>query len=535
LRLLALLILPLTLVCGSAAAQPEPPATAPGEALFVVSGRGYGHGVGMGQYGAYGMANAGHTYDEILAHYYAGAELGRATKKDVRVLLLEGRPAVTVSSTVPFSVRDGAGAVHKIPAGPLVLRGGFALATAKGRAKAVPPLLVRPGKATPLSLDGKQYRGKLEVAPQGGYLRVVNVAPLEVYIQGVVANEMPHSWPSEALKAQAVAARSYALATVVKGKAFDLYADQRSQVYEGVAGEQARTNDAVRATAHQVLSYGGKVATTFYYSSSGGKTASAADVFGTDVPYLQSRPDPWDKASPYHRWGPILMGGRTLQSKLGLQARVLDAAGVATSSGRLRSFTVQTASGPSKMPAALLRTSLGMRSTWVTIGVLRLDAPSAPVVYGAGIRLTGIARGLPAPVLTSSQGGSTWTPVGPLSRETSGVASLVVKPERTLRYRIEVAGAASPPILMRVAPRVQLSQAADGTGLTGTVRPRLAGATVFVERKRSAGWTQVAQTTVDKAGAFRAQLTVEPGSYRARVAATGTFAEGVADVLAVTG
>jgi stage II sporulation protein D len=489
----------------------------------------------MGQYGAYGMANAGHTYDEILAHYYAGAELGRAARKDVRVLLLEGRQAATVSSTVQFSVLDGAGVVHRIPAGPLVLRAGFALATTTGPTKAVPPLVVRPGKATPLALDGKQYRGKLEVAPQGAFLRVVNVTPLEGYIQGVVANEMPYIWPVEALKAQAVAARSYALATVVKGKPFDLYSDQRSQVYEGVAGEQPRTSDAVRATAGQVLLHGGKVATTFYYSSSGGRTASAFDVFGTDVPYLQSRPDPWDKASPYHRWGPMLMGGRTLQSKLGLESRVLDAAGAVTPSGRLRSFTVQTVSGPSKMPAALLRTSLGLRSTWVTMGVLRLDAPAAPAVFGAGVRLSGIARGLPAPVLTSSQGGSTWTPVGPLLRETSGVASLVVRPERTLRYRIEVKGAASPPILLRVAPRVQLAQAADGTGLTGTVRPRLAGAAVVVERRRASSWSQVAQTTVDKAGAFGAQLTVQPGSYRARVTETGTYAEGVTDVLTVTG
>ena len=167
-RLLALLILPLALLCGSAAAQPEQPAASPGEALFVISGRGYGHGVGMGQYGAYGMANAGHTHEEILAHYYAGAELGRTGRKDVRVLLLEGRQAVTVSSTVPFSALDGAGVVHKLPAGPLVLRSNLSLATLAGPAKAVAPLVVRPGKA-PLSLDGRQFRGKLEVAPQGRF------------------------------------------------------------------------------------------------------------------------------------------------------------------------------------------------------------------------------------------------------------------------------------------------------------------------------------------------------------------------------
>jgi hypothetical protein len=110
-----------------------------------------------------------------------------------------------------------------------------------------------------------------------------------------------------------------------------------------------------------------------------------------------------------------------------------------------------------------------------------------------------------------------------------------VKPERTLRYRIEVRGAASPPILLRVAPRVQLALASDGTGLSGTVRPRLTGANVTIERRRGSGWAEVARVRVDKAGSFRAALTVSPGSYRARVAATEGFVEGVTDVLAVSG
>jgi len=498
-----------------------------------VSGRGYGHGVGMSQYGAYGQANAGRTYDEILAHYYTATEIGRSTRSDVRVLLAEGRAAVTVASTVPFSARDAAGVVHKLEAGAYVLRRNLVFATNKGQVKAAPPLLIRPGKKAPLSFDGREYRGRLELAPQARFLRVVNVVPLERYLEGVVANEMPHTWPLEALKVQAVAARSYALASLVKGKPFDLYSDVRSQVYAGVAGERSRSSQAVRETAHEIVTYDGTVATTYYSSSSGGRTASALDVFGFDVPYLVSKPDPWDKVSPYHSWGPFVFGARTLQSKLRVEARVLDAAGTPTPSGRLRSFTLQTVDGPAKMPAALLRTGLGLRSTWVTIGVLRLDQPAGAVVYGAGIRLTGIARGLRAPVLTSSQSGSTWSPVGTLKRETSGVATLVVKPERTLRYRIEVAGAASPPILIRVAPRVQLAQTADGLGLSGTVRPRLGGAPVSIERRRGNGWAEVARATVDGAGAFRAELGLTPGSYRARVPARAGYAEGVTPVLAV--
>ena len=531
---LALIVLA-AVAAATAGAQPTPPASTPGEALFVVSGRGWGHGVGMSQYGAYGMANAGRTYDQILAHYYTGTELGPAATKDVRVLLAEGSRAVTISSTVPFTIVDAKGEKYKLPAGPIVLRPNLSLPTADGTAGGISPLVVRPGKKAALSFDGSLYRGKLEVAAVAGFLRVVNIAPLESYLQGVVAGEMPHTWPSEALKAQAVAARSYALANLVKGRPFDLYSDVRSQVYQGIAGEKPRTTEAVRATAGQVVLYAGRIATTYYFSTSGGKTASAADVFGFAVPYLVSRPDPWDSASPHHRWGPELIGARTLQSKLGVDARILDAAGVVTSSGRIRSLTLQTEVGSSNVPAALLRTSLGLRSTWVTIGVLRLDQPSETAVFGAPLRLTGIARALALPMLASSPDGSRWTQVGALQRETSGVASLVVTPERTLRYRIEVEGAASPALLVQVAPRVKLVPPVDATALIGTVRPRLSGAAVTIERRRRSGWVRVRRTTVDAAGAFRARFAVTPGSYRARVAASAGYAEGIAPELEVAG
>lgn len=443
----------LALVATTASAQPPQPAPATGEALFVVSGRGWGHGVGMGQYGAYGMALEGRTHEEILAHYYTGTELGRASTKELRVLLAEGRRAVTISSTVPFTILDGSGQAHRLPKSAITLRADLSFTTPEGVVKGTSPLLLRPGKRAPLSLDGNPYRGALELAAQAGFLRVINVTALESYVQGVISNEMPHTWPAEALEAQAIASRTYALASVIKGKPYDVYADVRSQVYRGVTGETAKTTEAVRATAGKFVLYGGKVATTFYFSTSGGKTASAVDVFGTVIPYLVSKPDPWDKASPYHRWGPVLIGARSIQSKLGVESRVLDATGVATPSGRLRTLTLQTAAGPSKVPVGLLRTGLGLRSTWVTIGVLRLDQPKGAVVAGSPVQLTGIARGLPSPMLASSPDGSTWTQVGALGRDANGVASIEVKPTRTTRYRIEVKGAASPAIIVQVAPR----------------------------------------------------------------------------------
>ena len=528
---LSLLLVPFV---SAASAQSDDPEPTPGEALFVVSGRGWGHGVGMSQWGAYGMAREGYDHEEILAHYYYGTKVGRAGTKQVRVLLAEGRRAVTLSSPVPFSVVDGDGETYRIAAGALALKPGLVVRTETGRVRATPPLLVRPGKSAPLSFDGRLYRGQVEVALEKRFLRVVNALPLETYLQGVVAGEVPHTWPTEALRAQAVAARSYALATKVEGKPFDLYSDVRSQVYLGVAGEKARTTDAVRATAGEVVLYGGRIATTYYFSSSGGRTASAADVFGFSVPYLVSRPDPWDAASPNHRWGPVLLGARTLQSKLDLDSRVLDAVTVPTPSGHVRSLRLVTADGATAVPGTVLRTALGLRSTWMTVGVLRLDQPRSTVVFGSTLRLSGIARGLPSPTVAASADGGSWTSVGRAARAADGAASLQVSPTRTTRYRIEVEGAGSPAVLVPVAPKVLLRDAGEPKSLAGTVRPRLRGARVTVERRVGSVWDGVGTTTVSADGTFRAALNVVAGSYRARVAKNGTWAEGVTPVLVVT-
>lgn len=526
------LVASLTLLAASAAAQP-PPAATPGEAVFAISGRGWGHGVGMSQYGAYGMARAGSSYDEILRHYYTGTTLGRATTQEVRVLLAEGMRAVTLASAAPFVIVDASGTRFRIPGGPLTLRLGLKLPAEGALVNAAPPLVVRPGKA-PLSLDGQLYRGRFEIARPGGFLRVVNHVAVEAYLQGVVAGEVPHMWPTEVLKAQAVAARSYALATLVKGKPFDLYADVRSQVYQGIAGEQPRTTEAVRATSGEVVLYAGKVATTYYFSTSGGRTASAADVFGFSVPYLVSRPDPWDKASPHHRWGPILLGARALQERLELDARVVDVTAVRTPSGRVRSLTVLTTEGSTSVSASVLRTSLELRSTWVSVGVLRLDQPrGGPVVFGSAVRLTGVARGMPGVRLSSSATGTVWSPAGDLERDASGAFAASVTPARTLRYRLEAEGASSSGVLVRVAPRVRLATTSEPGVLSGSVRPRLVGARAIIERREGTGWNQVAGTVVDRAGAFRAQLDVVRGSYRARVRPTAGFTEGVGPVVSV--
>ena len=249
-------------------------------AIFV-SGHGWGHGVGLAQYGAEGYALHGWSYDQIVEHYFPGTTLDSAQKKSVRVLLAPAARRVVVSSTSPFTLRDGAGKKHKLAAGSYVFGRGLKIKLRPAKpAKALkPPLVFSPG-ASPLALGGRGYRGSLRMKPAGAGVEVVNTVALDSYLRGVVPSEMPNRWPAEALAAQAVVARTYALAHLHGGGDFDLYPDTRSQVYGGIAAEAQSSDEAVAETASQVVMYDDQLADTFFFSSSGGKTANVQDVWG---------------------------------------------------------------------------------------------------------------------------------------------------------------------------------------------------------------------------------------------------------------
>jgi hypothetical protein len=124
--------------------------------------------------------------------------------------------------------------------------------------------------------------------------------PLERYVRGVVAAEMPSSWPLAALEAQAIASRTYALTAHAGGSRFDVYSDTRSQVYLGVAAETAASNAAVKATEGDIVLYAGKPATTYFFASSGGVTENIEDSFlgSSPEPWLRGVPDPTKAARP---------------------------------------------------------------------------------------------------------------------------------------------------------------------------------------------------------------------------------------------
>ena len=524
----------LLFVAGSAAHARTAQQPAPvGSATFVVTGHGWGHGVGFSQYGAYGYAQKGVGYAKIILHYFPGTELGDAPVSRVRVLLTSGVATLKIGSTADFRVRDGTGIMHDVSAGTYTLKPDLMLKVDGSEKQSVlpGPLLFQPGAAA-LALKHR-YRGSIQLDVTGGKLRAINMVGLEQYLYGVVPSEMPFTWLPEALKAQAVAARSYALATRRTG-AFDLYPDTRSQVYLGIEHEKPSTNSAVDATAGQVVLYQGQVAKTFFFSTSGGRTASAEDVWGAPVPYLVSVPDPYDSISPHHTWGPVAYTGTTLAKRLKLKGRVVDVQSELNSSGRIKTLTVVGSRGTVVIPGASVRQRLGVQSTWFTVGVLSLTAPSSTVVYGSRAQLAGVARGIPDAALQQLDGTS-WKELGAVKPDKDGTVTFSIKPAVTTRYRLATGKVSAPSVRVPVAPLVRFYAPRTPDQLSGYVRPlSLAGARVLVQRQQGSGWVTASQTTVAADGSFLAKLQLTDGVYRARVGSGHGYVAGMTPVLQVS-
>ncbi len=337
---------------------------------WVVHGRGFGHGVGMSAYGAYGYALHGKGYRFILGHYYTGTALGTISGPQVVRVLLD-----VSAGDVGFSGATSACGVGLDPGrdyeahrsgAAVVLRssGGKRLASCGRRLRAA-------GRGTIDVAGLGRYRGALETVPaegSPGSLNVVNALAVDQYVKGVIPNESPPSWPQAELRAQAVASRSFALTGGVEGNGFDLYADTRSQVYKGLESEYASSNAAAAATRGQVLTYGGKVAETLFSACSGGHTESIVNVFGSSIPYLVGVPDPYDYYCPLHTWA-LRFSGPEISSKLGgyLDGRLKQV--VVTRRGitpRIVAARLVGTGGVTTVSGEQLEVALGGYSTWMT-------------------------------------------------------------------------------------------------------------------------------------------------------------------------
>jgi stage II sporulation protein D len=429
----------------------------------VIRGAGFGHGIGMSQYGAYGFALEGSDYTQILAHYYRGTTLGSAPSRPVRVLMQPEDPYIRVRGASSIGGRS-------LDVDTLYVaresRGGILVTTSRGRRVARvgngaqfrgPEALRLMGPALNFVNDGL-YRGAVEIRTEGAGVTAINELDIDTYVRGVVAGEMPSSWPLEALKAQAVTARTYALATRKTSGLFDQYPDTRSQVYRGVTGESVRSDAAVSQTAGRVLTYGGVPAVTYYFSTSGGHTENVEFSFVGSLakPWLVGVPDPYDTQSPYHRWKVPTTAAR-LDAALGAPGRfkrvkVLDRG---VSPRVVRARVIGTA-GSTVLTGPQIRARLGLRDTWFTFVQARTSVASyrsaRPASWGPRLvtpELTGSYT--PAPkrrVLTLERRGERgWRAIGKVRTTRTGRYSVSVG--RAGVYRVRTAGVAGPRVRVR--------------------------------------------------------------------------------------
>jgi stage II sporulation protein D len=350
-----------------------------------IRGGGNGHGIGMSQYGTYGYALHGWTYQQILGHYYTGTQIGTTNpSQTVRVLLGGGSAAFAGATQAGGKTLNPSLTYDVVP----LANGQLALVnqtTHKQVGKWGAPLTATgPG---PLSVAGLgAYRGSLEFRPGGsGGVYTVNVVGLDDYVRGVIAAEMPSTWGPQALETQAVAARTYAITTDVSGTFYNLYPDTRSQMYRGVSAETPATDAAVSATAGQVVTYDGAPVVTYFSSSSGGHTENIEDAWpGSGAsPWLRGVDDPYDGAGgdPYHRWTRQLsltaaaqQLGRLVKGKL-VGVRVTQHG----ASPRIMSAQVIGTKGSSTATGAQLQSAFGLLSTWASFTTISSTAGQAPV------------------------------------------------------------------------------------------------------------------------------------------------------------
>jgi len=417
--MLAVALLASLVAVGADVGRPAPAAAYPSTHIDVV-GKGFGHGRGMGQYGSLGYALQGWNHTDILQHYYGNTSAGSAPDETIRVRLDPPLPDLIVTSAQPFRVGlvefQGGQAARIRPAG-----GALFIDAAPSCAGPWAPVgaTSTPTDASSTGPDqgddrdrmllvctpsgSRFYRGVVRAQMEGSTFRAVNLVPVESYLRGVVPRESPAGWGSlgggrgmEALRAQAVAARSYAWADKASNGGqgrFPGVADtcntESCQVFGGVelqgsiVREERNTDTAVATTAGQVRRMGtGAFARTEFSSSTGGH--SAGGTFPA-VPDDGDRPCPGEGCNPYHSWSArIAVSDIEARFNLGtlVDIRINSRNGLGDFGGRVRSMTLRFTGGEvlrdndSEIRSAFGGSGAGIRSDWLAF----VNAPDVPSV-----------------------------------------------------------------------------------------------------------------------------------------------------------
>lgn len=363
------------------------------EPVFNLTGYGFGHGLGMSQYGALGQVKEGRGYTDILGYYYQGTYVaGVGLPGSLRVGILQDRSSLDFSGTGPgYQIRVGdsvwgaSTGIWNLTAIP----GGFRIRDPWGGTADVGSSWAQiygfeeSGAQITLAQNGRSYgRGFIEVVKVSDTtFHVVVVVGYDKYLYGL--GEVPSSWPAEALKAQAVAARTYAFYKAVTagdrrpGCDCTVYSSTMDQAYVGWSKEAGPYGDqwraAVDTTSSQVVLYGGNPILAAYHSSSGGYTEANEDVWsGSPLPYLRPVPDPWSQIpeNPYATWS-VAFSASDIASAFGMESVASLDLSRRTQGGGLAWAVIHGVEGGAAISkwvkGSTFRSALGLRSTKIFV------------------------------------------------------------------------------------------------------------------------------------------------------------------------
>ena len=362
-------------------------AVSPRSSAITIVGAGWGHGKGMSQYGAYGAATKGLKYDEIIDFYYPGTKLDELPSGNiVRVWItadtdnalhfraVSGQKIVDStgkSLTLPYSSKYTKWRISRSGKNRVLYYRNTSGKYVKYTTKLMPTRVwyVQNPKTGTVKLampngDTRTYRGKLSLRLSGSTAKTINLVSMESYLRGVVPAEMPASWSAEAVKAQSVAARTYAAklrSTVSSSAIYDLCDTSACQVYKGVAAEYSSSDKAIAATADKVVEYKGKLALTMFSSSNGGWSASA----GPDYPYLTAKKDPYDGVKRDQTWSVTLSSSKIQKaySSVGTlkSVQISDRDGDGTYGGRVEKVKITGSKGSVTVTGGAFKSKFGLK------------------------------------------------------------------------------------------------------------------------------------------------------------------------------
>ena len=321
----------------------------------------------------------------------AGRRSNAAVPSDtIRVAIVKNASGITVEGEGLLALRENGGAVAlKTPA---VIKAGRDEVVVDG----VPCRRLVFSAASAVSVNGKPYHGIVEISFYDKGLLAVNELPLEEYLVGLINCEISSTWPIEAIKAQAVIARTYAVnrRETPRNALYHLESSVIDQVYNGCEIEDNRARRGVSETAGQVLTYNGAVIQAFYHSSCGGKTEAAENVWGTSIPYLKGVDCQYCQLSPSSAWDQKLslkeLEERLRAAGFRTPALIDIRAGARNNRGRLKNVIVVTPRGEVAIPGEQFRKAIGygiIKSTNFTVRVANGDALFSGLGNGHGVGL----------------------------------------------------------------------------------------------------------------------------------------------------